>query len=314
MDSKTVAVFGATGQIGYPLARYVLKNGHRVVAISRSRTSRNADRLAQLEKQGARLVFCPDLHQVDKVAALLEGCDTLVASVRAGKQFLEETQPRLLTAAARAGVQRFVPNEFGVHTQAVALGSGDIFDRKKKFQELLFASSLQWTLFYNGGIFDYFLPNLRFFDQITTFGNLELPIYTHHIEDIGQIAARAVVDDRTANKCVQMDYNALTQNQMLDLLKTYWPDYPFVYQHYSTEYITEMKETADNRITAKKGSETDKERWGINYVVYVLGQLAAFNDVTLRATDLYPAHVCITPAQVLKNPAFVFEAKNSARD
>lgn len=308
MNSKTVALFGATGQIGLPMARHLLKNGHQVVAVSRNRTSNNSDQLEQIENLGARLVFCPDLEDVDTIAAALIGCDTVVAAVRAEKHFLEQTEPRLLTAARQAGVQRFVPNEFGVHTHAVAFGAGEIFDRKKKFQELLFASGLQWTLFYNGGIFDYFLPNLRFFDKITTFGNLELPIYTHHIEDIGIIAARAVVDDRTADKCVQMDYNALSQNRMLKLLKKFWRDHPFEYQHYSTEYILEMKAKADDRITAKKGAETDRERWGINYVCYVLGQLAAFTPLTLRASDLYPDHVCIKPEQVLQDPAFVFEA------
>ena len=40
---------------------------------------------------------------------------------------------------------------------------------------LLFESGIGWTLYYNGGIFDYFLPNLRFFRKITTFGDLDLP-------------------------------------------------------------------------------------------------------------------------------------------
>ena len=71
-----------------------------------------------------------------------------------------------------------------------------------------------------------FLPNLRFFRKITTFGNLDLPIYTHDIEDIGHIGALAVTDDCTLNKCVQVDDNALTQNEMLALLKKYWPENP----------------------------------------------------------------------------------------
>ena len=146
------------------------------------------------------------------------------------------------------------------------------------------------------------------FEKITTFGDLDLPIYTHHINDIGAVAALAAADDRTANQCVQMDFNALTQRKMLELLKECWPDYPFEYTHYSTEYILEMKETAGDEITAKKGAETDRERWGINYVVYVAGQLASFNNLTLRASELYPDYSCIQPIDALRDTHFVFES------
>lgn len=309
MGKKRVAVIGATGQVGAPLAVNLLDLGHQVVAISRGCNPNNEQKLADLEDRGAELAFCDDLSRADRVAEILKGCDTLVVCARAEKSFLLEVEPELLKAAVEAGVRRFVPNEFGVHTQAIDFGLGVIFDYKKRFQEQLFASELEWTLFYNGGIFDYFLPNLRFFEKITTFGNLDIPIYTHHILDIGRIAALAVVDDRTANMCVQMDYNALSQKEMLALLKGYWPEYAFEYQHYSTEYILDMKDHASNEITAKKGQETDRERWGINYVCYVAGKLASFNEMTLRASELYPGYDCIKPKDVLKDPAFVFDAE-----
>lgn len=304
---KCVAVIGATGQVGMPLAHSLLDQEHQVIAISRARSAHNASRLAELERNGARSVFCEDLTQVDRVAEILQDCDTLVVCARAEKEFLLDVQPKVLKAAVKAGVKRFVPNEFGVHTQNIEFGAGVIFDYKKQFQKLLFASGLEWTLFYNGGIFEYFLPNLRFFEKITTFGNLDIPIYTHHIQDIGHIAARVVVDGRTANRCVQMDYNALSQKEMLALLKKHWPDYPFEYRHYSTEYILHMKEHATDEITAKKGTETDRERWGINYVCYVAGKLAAFNDETLRTSELFPDYICVKPEEALKDPEFVFE-------
>ena len=307
MGQRRVAVFGATGQVGTPLTRSLLKQGHHVVAVSRGRSTHNESRLVDLEERGAQLAFCENLRRVDLVAEILKGCDTLVAAVRADREFLVEVEPVLLEAASKAGVQRFVPNEFGVHTQGLDYGSGVIFDRKKDFQKLLFASGLEWTLFFCGGIFDYILPNLRYFERITTFGDLDIPIFTHHIKDIGRVAALAVVDGRTANKCVQMDYNVLTQREMLALLKRLWPDHPFEYQHYPTEYILELREAAGDEITAKKGEETDKERWGINYVLYVADKLAAFNEITLRTSELYPDYACTKPADVLKDPSFVFD-------
>ena len=307
MNKKHVAIIGATGQIGTPLTNGLLKNGHRVTILTRGRNEENESKLSGHEILGAKVIICPEMQNFDAVADALNGCDTLIASVPGSKKIIQESEPIWLRAAVEAGLERFVPTEFGCHTLAVEMGDGEIFDHKKRFHKLLFESGIGWTLYYNGGFFDYFLPNLRFFRKITTFGNLELPIYTHDIEDIGHIAALAVTDHRTFNKCVQVDYNALTQNEMLALLKKYWPDYPFEYEHFSSEYIIEMKEKAGDEITAKKGAETDKERWGINYVIYVLGKLAAFTEQTLRATKLFPDYVCTRPEEALSDSAFVFE-------
>jgi len=305
--SKKIAVIGATGQVGTPMVKSLLENGHQVLAISRAKNPGNKSKLEALEAQGASLAFCSDYSDVDAMAKILEGSDILVASVQANKSFLVDVQPKILEAAIKAGVKRFVPNEFGAHTMGMPWGAGVVFDYKKQFQELLMKSGIEWTLFYNGGIFDYFLPNLRFFDKITTFGDIDLPIYTHQIQDIGQVAALAVVDDRTANRCVQMDYNHLTQAEMLDLLTRSWPNHSFEYTHYSTEYIMDMKENAGDEITAKRGEETDKERWGINYICYVAGKLASFDEHTLRSSELYPDYVCIKPESAIQDADFVFE-------
>jgi uncharacterized protein YbjT (DUF2867 family) len=307
MNIKNVSIIGATGQVGTPLTKGLLKKGHRVTILTRGRNQYNDAKLAGHEKLGAMVVICPEMQNVDAVANALNGSDTLIASVPGSKAIIQESEPIWLKAAVKAGVERFVPTEFGCHTLALEMGDGEIFDHKKRFHKLLFASGIGWTLYYNGGFFDYFLPNLRFFRKITTFGNLELPIYTHDIEDIGHIGALAVTDHRTLNKCVQVDYNVLTQNEMLALLKKYWPDYPFEYEHFSSEYIIKMKEQGGNEVTAKKGAETDKERWGINYVIYVIGKLAAFTEQTLRATELFPDYVCKRPEEALSDSKFVFE-------
>ncbi|MGF1716175.1 NmrA family NAD(P)-binding protein [Photobacterium chitinilyticum] len=305
MGKQHVAVIGAAGQVGVPLTRGLLSLGHDVTIITRKKQQDTT--LADFEQLGAKISLCADMHDTELMADILQGVDTLVASVPASKSIIEQSEPIWLNAAMKAGVKRFVPTEFGCHTQAIEMGDGEVFDNKKRFHDLLMNSGIGWTLFYNGGIFDYFLPNLRYFRKITTFGDLDLPIYTHDIDDIGYLAALAVTDDRTLNMCVQVDYNALSQHEMLAQLKRNWPDYSFEYQHFSSEYISAMKESAGDEVTAKKGSETDKERWGINYAIYVIGKLAVFNEQTLRTSELYPDYVCKRPEEVLSDAQFVFE-------
>lgn len=154
---------------------------------------------------------------------------------------------------------------------------------------------------------------MRFFDKVTTFGDVDLPIYTHELEDIGRVTAMGVTDARTMNKCLQLDFNGLTQKKMGQILKESFPDYRFEFKHYSKEDIIYEKENASDKISAKKGAETDKERWGINYVLYVKGKLASFDDETVRGTALYPDYTCLrTPEKTLRDPTFVFENKVSA--
>lgn len=310
MNKKSVAVIGATGQIGTPLTKALLDLGHDVVVVARQINDHNKNSLHSFEKKGAKINICPNMKDVDEVAKAIMGCDTLVVAVPGSKQNIKELEPIWLKAAVKAKIKRFVPTEFGAHTHGLAMGEGEVFDNKKEFHKLLFKSGMDWTLFYNGGIFDYFLPNLRFFRKITTFGNLNTPIYTHDIEDIGFIAALALTDNRTINRCVQMDYNAISQKKMIKVLKESWPHHNFEYEHFDEKYITTMKNSATDKISAKKGAETDKERWGINYVIYVLGKLAIFNKDTLITSDLYPEYKCKEPIEALKQREFIFETKD----
>ena len=148
MNVKKIAVLGASGQIGFPLAQNLMQLGHEVVAISRARNEANQQKLNALEVTGAALSFCSDFANVEAMSQHLTGCDVLVASTRASEDFINRVEPKLLEAAQMAGVRRFVPNEFGCHTLGLEYGDGILFDYKKRFQEKLFASGMEWMLFY----------------------------------------------------------------------------------------------------------------------------------------------------------------------
>eukprot|EP01029_Cantina_marsupialis_P027627 TRINITY_DN773107_c0_g1_i1.p1 TRINITY_DN773107_c0_g1~~TRINITY_DN773107_c0_g1_i1.p1 ORF type:complete len:315 (-),score=65.61 TRINITY_DN773107_c0_g1_i1:101-1045(-) len=305
---QTICIIGGTGQIGTPLVLSLLSLGHKVLVITRSLTGKNAEKLKDFKERGAVLIELKDFSNVDEMAKVIEGADSLISCVPGAKEIIIEMEPLWLEAAVKAGCRRFVPTEFGCHTRSLDYGDGILFDYKKRLHEKIFESGIGWTFFYTGGIFDYFLPNLRFWRQIETFGNIDLPIYTHDINDIGRCAALCLTDDRTINKCVQMDYNCLTQREMLAHLKKSFSDYEFEYKHHSSEFITDARNSASDEITAKKGAETDRERWGINYVIYVLGKLHGFTSETIRASEIYPDFKCSrSPFEALADPAFVFE-------
>lgn len=307
---QTVAIIGATGQVGTPLTRNLLEMGHNVRVLVRVRAQSDTGRLAEYEKHGAEIVEVPDMLNVDALSSVLGGADALVAAVPGSQQIITESEPIWIQAAVKAGVKRYVPSEFGCHTRQLSLGDGILFDYKKALHEKIFASGIGWTFIYTGGIFDYFLPNLRFFHKITTFGDLDLPIYTHDIADIGRLAAMAITDPRTLNKCVQLDLFCPTQREMVAELLRAHPTTNFETEHFSSEFIANARLNASDEQTAKRGAETDRERWGINYVIYVLGKLHGFTADTVRATELWPdcRAGCRTPQQAISDPAFVFDS------
>jgi uncharacterized protein YbjT (DUF2867 family) len=303
-----IAVIGASGQVGMTLSLELNRFGHKVVAISRGRTAANQSQLDKLQALGMLPIFQEDLTDVKRMATILSGCDIVIVALRANARLVRQLGPPILEAAIEARARRFVPDEFGTKTKCLDYGVGTLFDAKKEFQERVFASGLEWTLLFPGGIFDYFLPNLRLFKRITTFGNLDCTFPTHSLKDIGSICARAVIDPRTANKAVQMYANVVTQKQLLQMLNSFWPDYQFEFEHVSTETIMYLREHGDPvQVSAKGGAEPDRERHGINYATYVLCKLACLDDPDiLNANELYPNHVYKKPEEALADPKFVF--------
>jgi uncharacterized protein YbjT (DUF2867 family) len=305
---QRVAVIGATGRVGMALSRGLHRLGHKVIAVSRGRSASNQSQLDVLAALDIPLAFQENLKDVNCLAAVLSGCDVAVVALRANARLVRDLEPPILEAARQAKVRRFVPDEFGTHTKCLDYGVGALFDAKKEFQEQVFASGLEWTLVFPGGIFDYFLPNLRLFERVTTFGNLHCTFPTHSIEDIGAISARAVTDQRTANKAVQIYANVVTQEGLIATLVRFWPNYHFEIEHVPTETIIYLKDHGDPvQVSAKGGAEPDRERHGINYATYVLCKLGCLDDPdTLNANDLYPDYVYKKPEEVLADPKFVF--------
>lgn len=306
-ERTRVAVVGATGQFGHPLTLNLAAAGASVMAISRKRSAKNASRLAALEAAGCELGFCEDPADESSLIGLFEGCDSVVMVTQASPQSLSNQDPLYLAAAAKAGVRRFIPNEFGAHTLGMTAGISELFDAKKAMQQRIDAAGLEKTLIYPGLNFDYCLPNYRFWNEITTFGDLDLPLVTHHISDIGALSAKIILDPRTAGKAVQLYYNRLTQREMLSELRKNWPDQDFPVKHVSTESILEDMKHGSDQVTAKAGVKTDRERAQINYVCYVSGEVTNIDDPdTLNASELYPEFVYKTPAEMLSDRHFVF--------
>ncbi|MBF8983854.1 NmrA family NAD(P)-binding protein [Lutibacter sp. B2] len=120
-----VAVIGGTGQLGYPLTEELLKLGAEVLVVSRKRHDGNKDKLNALKAQGAELEFCGAYDDVENLTEILEGIDVVVVTIQPNVDIVET---KILEAAQRAGVKRFVPCEFGLNTLDIDYGNEGSMD------------------------------------------------------------------------------------------------------------------------------------------------------------------------------------------
>jgi uncharacterized protein YbjT (DUF2867 family) len=285
-----LVVVGGTGVIGAKIAEAALALGHDCVVVSRGETPRNAATLAELDARGAQIVFAfPE--DVPAMTKIFKGSDAVICALTGDADIVDRVEPKLLQAAQAARVRRFVPNEFGLDTLRVPPGASALFDEKKMFQSLMQEEGVPFTVIFNGGIFDYFLPNLREYPAITTFGDdHDVPYYVHAREDIGAITVRAALDPRCENRYVHLRYNLVSQNEVLDLLRKNFPDYAFPTAHVSAEEIKDAKHQ-------------------VNAAVWITGHAGVADPFCLDPVELYPDHRFKSAADALADPQFVFGDK-----
>jgi len=198
-----------------------------------------------------------------------------------------QVEYRILEAALNAGVKRFIPNEFGLDTLRLPRGTGRLFDEKQKFQQALKESGMHFTIVFNGGIFDFFLPNLRFYDAITTFGNdFDVPYYTHSRTDLAAITIRAAVDSRCENQYIHLKHNLVTQRQVLELLEKNFPGNEFPRAHVTQEEILD-------------GTHEVKA------AIWINGHAGKSDPRSLDPSDLFPDYNFEVVGDALSNRGFV---------
>jgi len=133
MSSKpqglTVAIAGATGRVGQPIAKAFLAdrtNYSKVIVLTRDPTSETSK---ALEKLGATLVKAQGPLEADKI----KGADILVSALH-GAGIPEEESDSLFKAAAEAGVKVYFPSEYGANVDGLP-GGHAYYHEKRRHRE-----------------------------------------------------------------------------------------------------------------------------------------------------------------------------------
>ena len=255
MAIKKVTLVGANGKLGPAILHALLSAGTFTVTV--------------LSRTSSKSTYPPSVHVArvsddlpdDELVQVLRGQDAIVV-IFAGSN--SDLQIRLADAAARVGVQRFIPADFGScdSNSARAVELIPLYQAKQKVRQHLeqlasdssqSSSRLSWTSLVCGHFFDYGLKSgLLQFDiearkaRILDGGEIKWSATT--IETIATAVVRVLQkEDETKNRMLYIQSFCVTQNEVLKSLERVTGQSWQIENVDSDEYIREAKVRLDQR-------------------------------------------------------------------
>ncbi|MDP4193736.1 MAG: NmrA/HSCARG family protein [Bacteroidota bacterium] len=198
-NRKRVVVAGATGHQGGAVTKHLLKNGFKVVAITRNPDSQAAQ---NLKKNNGIEIYKGDLFRPDTI----EQCFEDVYGVFSVQNFWEhgyqgeiEQGRVMIDLAKRARVKHFVYNSVGSAHRNTGLAH---FDSKFEIEKYLKQSGLNYTIFRPVFFMDNFLSmhNQILEGKLVNAMDNNVPLQMVAVDDIGAFVAQAFTNPDIFNK------------------------------------------------------------------------------------------------------------------
>ncbi|BFZ59644.1 hypothetical protein YB2330_000658 [Saitoella coloradoensis] len=210
MSSKSnVAVIGGLGNLGKEIALASIERGHSVRVLTRSATVSDAAAVEALKKAGAEIVKV-DYDTEESILKAFNGIDTVVTLAPAFTPDAIDGQKRLIQLAIKAGVKRWVPNEFGTAPTS-SLTQSPIFGLRTSLRQYLIEhqSLISHTFFYCGYFTEYITHRSGFginLDAKTADleGEGTAPVSWTSRKDVGKFVASALGRDESKNAEVRI--------------------------------------------------------------------------------------------------------------
>ncbi|ETN43586.1 uncharacterized protein HMPREF1541_02745 [Cyphellophora europaea CBS 101466] len=223
MSITKIALIGATGNIGHPILQALLNDGSYEVTILSRQGSTSTDSLPTHPRQKITKV---DFDDLNSLTAALQGIEGVVSNV-AGHALL--SQKKIVDAAVAAGVQRFLPSEFGSDL-TVAVSAAVPFNQPKvevrDYLELKAKEQpgFSYTSVCCGPFLDWCLKVGLFGDlktrEMTLWDGGETRVTTTTLASVGKAVAAIFKNlEATKNRTVRIADTTVTQKQLLGILE-----------------------------------------------------------------------------------------------
>lgn len=212
---KNVAVAGATGSLGEPLVKELLKAGFSVTALTRPDSKQTLPDSVKVVKV--------DYNDIENLTAALKGQDAVVSTIASAGIGQQE---HLMDAAIAAGVKRLIPSEFGCDLSIQKNRKLPVYGQKVKIQEKLESACkgthASYTFVYNNAFLDWgvekkFIINLKDKQiELADGGNTNFTVTPLALVAKGVVGVLQHPEE-TANKEVRLHGARLNQKQFLEI-------------------------------------------------------------------------------------------------
>lgn len=197
-STPTIAIAGASGDLGARIARELLARGARVRALTRGGDA--ARRLEPLRGLGMEIAAV-DFADADALSRSLEGVSVVVSAVSGLREVVVDAQGRLLDAAVRAGVPRFIPSDFAIDFTRLPRGSNRNLDLREEFRKRIDGAPIRATSILNGAFMDMLTGTAPFvlfrIRRVLCWGDPDQLMDWTTIADTAAYTARAAMDPST---------------------------------------------------------------------------------------------------------------------
>jgi uncharacterized protein YbjT (DUF2867 family) len=214
---QNILLAGPTGNLGPHLAKELIAQNKNVFALVRPESINNPDKINPLKELGVKLVAgdVSDHASLDKACI---GMDTVISALGGGQIMQQEA---LLNAAKKAGVQRFIPSEFGLDPHAAERGTCDLFDAKAAIQQKIINSGVPYTMIYTNGFMEFWgsglgqLGNAPSSGEVSYFGDGNVKSSMVALPDIARFTVAMLDDPTMVNREVRITANVKTQEELI---------------------------------------------------------------------------------------------------
>lgn len=209
---RTVAVAGATGNLGPSIIHALVAANYSVTVLSRTTTTNLPSTVKVVQV---------DYTSHASMVSALHGIDVLVSTV---SNF--GIQPALIDAAIEAGVRRFLPSEFGADSSGNEKTRAlPVYADKVRTQEYLKKQEgdISHTLVHTGAFLDWglevgFLVNFEKGARCRIYDGGDRKVSTTLLADIGKAVVGVLQHpENTKNRAVYVQSAAVSQNELLAL-------------------------------------------------------------------------------------------------
>lgn len=150
-DPPLIVIAGASGDLGFRIARALVQQGAAVRAIVRP----NAPAAQRGRLQALGLVLAPaDLLDGEALTRACAGAGCVVSALNGLHDVIVDRQAALIEAAARAGVPRFIPSDYSADFTKTTPGRNRNLDLRRAFMTVADRVPIRVTSILNGAFMD----------------------------------------------------------------------------------------------------------------------------------------------------------------